>query len=497
MSAAGRVTVFGSATAVVAALLLSAPGAAGSTDTVGAAVATAASANRIDGRARDIKDRIAALPGVTKVVERDAARHYRFFKISFTQPVDHDNPAAGTFQQRLTLLHRNTARPMVMYTSGYNVASYPFLSEPAQIVLGNQLNMEYRFFTPSRPADPDWEQQLTIEQAAADEHHVIRVFKRIYQQRWITTGGSKGGMTATYHRRFYPHDVSGTVAYVAPNDVVDGDDGYNEFLENVGTNPGCRATLVDLQRRVLSDRDWFLAKVERVSAHQGLTYHITGDVDLAMEAATVDMYFTFWQYSPQSDCRQLPDPDTATNPTIWRFFSFTSPLTGYSDQWLRPYVPYYFQAAYQLGAPAPYETHLADLLQHPGADVARTFVPDRILPSTFDASAMPDIDHWVRTESTQMLFVYGGNDPWGAEPFACGADQADRQCARYFVSGGNHGAVISQLSPAKRRHATELVLSWAGLGPGDPAVRAFEHPDKAETVPWSNHKPDYLRRLLP
>ena len=37
-------------------------------------------------------------------------------------------------------------------------------------------------------------------------------------------------MTATYHRHFYPKDVDGTVPYVAPNDVDNDEDAYNEFL---------------------------------------------------------------------------------------------------------------------------------------------------------------------------------------------------------------------------------------------------------------------------
>jgi len=32
----------------------------------------------------------------------------------------------------------------------------------------------------------------------------------------VATGGSKGGMTAVFHRRFFPDDVDGTVPYVAP-----------------------------------------------------------------------------------------------------------------------------------------------------------------------------------------------------------------------------------------------------------------------------------------
>ncbi len=43
-------------------------------------------------------------------------------------------------------------------------------------------------------------------------------------------------MTATYYERFYPRDMDGVVAYVAPNDVVnDEDSAYDRFFRNVGT----------------------------------------------------------------------------------------------------------------------------------------------------------------------------------------------------------------------------------------------------------------------
>ncbi len=125
----------------------------------------------------DIKDRVAALDGVSSVTEATAPAGYRFFRITFTQPVDQQHPDRGTFEQRLTLLHKDTARPMVMYTGGYYVSQNPSRSEPTQIVDGNQLSMEYRFFDPSRPANPDWSKQLTIWQAATDQHRIIESFK--------------------------------------------------------------------------------------------------------------------------------------------------------------------------------------------------------------------------------------------------------------------------------------------------------------------------------
>ncbi|MBA3780708.1 MAG: aminopeptidase [Nocardioides sp.] len=444
---------------------------------------------------RDILTRVREVPGVAAVTEATAPAGYRYFRIQFTQPVDHRQPDGETFEQRITLLHKDAARPMVMYTSGYYVSQRPSRSEPTQIVDGNQISMEYRYFDPSRPATADWPRQLTIWQAATDQHRIIEAFKRIYDANWLTTGGSKGGMTATYHRRFYPHDVQGTVPYVAPNDVVDTDDVYNDFLDQVGTDQACRDALTAVQRRVLGpDREWFTARTDQEAAALGYTWDIVGGLEVGMEASIVDMYFAFWQYSLQADCASVPVAATATNEEIWSFFERVSPLTVYADQSVSYYAPYYYQAAYQLGAPEPYENRISDLLLHPGTDVALTFVPGELKPIDFDESAMPDVDSWVSEKSRQMLYVYGGNDPWSAEPFDCGRKAEKRECVRYYVDGGNHGSNIAKLPEVERARATEKVLQWAGLAPDDKASQKFAKTGEPTSVPALDKQPDYLNR---
>src|SRR4051812_27427491 len=66
----------------------------------------------------DIKDQILALPGMS-FAEEKTYPGYRFFVLNYTQPVDHRHPSKGTFQQRITLLHKDVSRPMVFYTGGY------------------------------------------------------------------------------------------------------------------------------------------------------------------------------------------------------------------------------------------------------------------------------------------------------------------------------------------------------------------------------------------
>ncbi|MEU7785060.1 S28 family serine protease [Amycolatopsis sp. NPDC049159] len=412
--------------------------------------------------APDIKAELQKIPGLTITSEDPAPAGFRFFKLTYTQPADHRHPGAGTFQQRFTLLHRDFAAPTVAFTSGYNVSGSANRSEPTQIVDGNQLSMEYRYFTPSRPEPENWAKQLTIWQAAADEHRAVQAFKAIYPGKWLATGGSKGGMTATYFRRFFPDDVDGTVPYVAPNDVIDPIDVYNRFLSRAGNDPGCRDALKAIQRDALKRRDELGAIAAADAAQRGLTFSIVGSADKSLEISVIDSYFAFWQYQTQADCATIPAAG-APAADVYAWYEKVESLNTYSDQDLAPYIPYYYQAAVQLGSPEAYDSYLRDLLRYPGADQPKTFVPASIRLPRFDYLAMPDIDFWVKTHGSRLLFVYGSNDPWGAEPFELG--RGSRDSYRYYVQGGNHGSKIAQLPAAEAAQATATIRRWAGLPP--------------------------------
>ncbi|WP_410609561.1 S28 family serine protease [Amycolatopsis sp. lyj-109] len=430
--------------------------------TVGAVLLASAGLAPAAAAAPDITAQLQRIPGLTIVSEDAAPAGFRFFKLTYTQPADHRHPGAGTFQQRFTLLHRDFAAPTVAFTSGYNVSGSPNRSEPTQIVDGNQLSMEYRYFTPSRPEPENWAKQLTIWQAAADEHRAVQAFKAIYPGKWLATGGSKGGMTATYFRRFFPDDVDATIPYVAPNDVIDPVDVYNRFLSRVGNDPACRAALKAIQRDALKRRAELGAIAAADAAQRGLTFSIVGSADKSLEISVIDSYFAFWQYQKQADCVTVPTPG-APAADVYAWYEKVESLNTYSDQDLAPYIPYYYQAAVQLGSPEAYDGYLRDLLRYPGADQPKTFVPASIRLPRFDYPAMPDIDFWVKSRGTRLLFVYGSNDPWGAEPFELG--RGSRDSYRYYVQGGNHGSKIAQLAPADAAAATATIRRWAGLPP--------------------------------
>ncbi len=402
--------------------------------------------------------KLQAIPGLT-VVSETPVEGYRFFTLTYRQPADHKNPRQGTYEQRLTLLHRSESAPTVLFTSGYGLAATPrpARTEPTALLDGNQVSVEHRFFSPSRPAPADWS-DLTIWQEATDEHRIVTALKSIYAAKWIQTGGSKGGMTSVYHRRFYPDDVDGVVAYVAPQDTVNpADRAYDKFFETVGP-ADCRKALDTVQQEALRRRDRLVPRLEADAAANGWTYETTlGTADRAFENTVLDTVWAFWQYSTVADCPTVPAA-TATDEELYAWIDGIAGWSFYTDEGLEYYWPYYYQAASQLGWPSLRFDHLRGLTRYPGLYQANTQLPKE-LRRHHNPVPMVDIDLWVRTQSQRMLFIYGQNDPWGAERFT----PSRRDSHLYVAPGANHGANIARLGAADAAAATATLRRWAGV----------------------------------
>ncbi|MDC0747756.1 S28 family serine protease [Polyangium mundeleinium] len=416
----------------------------------------------------DIFDRLQAIPGMVVTEENSGVEGYRYFVMEYEQPADHGAEGGPVFRQRLLLHHRDEAAPFVLGTSGYNVnPTRQRLREPASFLQANQLFVEQRFFTPSRPEPADWS-LLTIEQAAADHHRIVEVLKPIYTGKWISSGASKGGMTSVYHRRFFPDDVDGTVAYVAPHSFGTKDARYLDFVASLGSST-CQDALQYFQREVLLRRPAMLARIDEQATMVGLTYDLLGR-EKALEVATLELVFTFWQYYDESVCPEV-GAEPPTDDDVWTFLDEIASPSLWSDEEFLTYEPYYWQAATELGFPAVEESHVADLLQFPGIDTAETFLTPGKTP-VFDASAMQDISTWISAEGERLLFVYGETDPYTAAAFELGNA---KDSYRFLAPGLNHSALIVDLVEPDRAKALDALEAWTGVTPVLPpetAIRA-------------------------
>jgi hypothetical protein len=434
----------------------------------------------------DILVELRAIPGLTVTEQSTMIEGYRFFLLSYQQPVDHAAPGGARFTQRMTLLHRGYDAPMVAYNSGYFVSSRGVRAQLTLLLDGNQLSMEHRYFEPSRPSPADWT-KLDIAQAAADQHRITAALQaRIYRRPWLTTGASKGGMTSLFHRRFYPDDVVATVAYVAPIDypedaVASADNRFFQFLAQVGTDAACRQRLQDFQREVLLRGP---AMRQRMGAPADYAQLL--GVDRALEFATEELPFIFWQYGRQSDCASIPGA-AASDDEVFQFLDDTVSVAAYADADLTDYLPYYHQSATQLGYPASDERHLADLVQFPGGNTARAYIATTIpVPPSDNGAAMRDVQDWIASDGARLMLIYGQNDPWTAGAAELGAAT---DSWKYIAPSGNHGASLTTLTSADTSAAVATIRRWAGVSakPGvasDAALRTGEPTAEAVELAW-------------
>lgn len=453
-----------------------------------------AGAAQAQGAEGDILAQLRALPGVQVIREGfTPVPGARIFLLTLEQPADHTRPDGPRFAQRLTLLHRSASAPMVLATSGYGLSGYSGLTELEALLGANRINVEHRFFGPSRPADND-HRLLTVAQSAADSHRIVQTFKALYPGRWANTGGSKGGMTALYHRYLYPEDVDATVPYVAPNSYGPSDNRYVRFVDTVG-DAACRARLADFQRLALERRERLVALFPL--AYGPLPFEHLG-ADRALEFAVLETPFTFWQYVPAEFCAEVPGAE-ADDWTVLDFLENVAGLSVFSDAGVGPtgfYGAYFYQAATELGAPRVAENHLHGLVRYPGQDVPSAGASAEV--SSFDHALMHHVATWVRQHGQRLLFVYGENDPWSTNAFQV---HPKNDALVLFVPRGTHGnSSLMRLPPAERRLALERLGGWMGvdLSRFYPAAGAALARSAAASEEWAPYDVEASsRRALP
>jgi PS-10 peptidase S37 len=429
------------------------------------------------------------LPGVTYLGKNSyPPAGYQVYELEIRQPVNHNRPHGATFEQHLELYQRNVAAPMVMYVSGYFNYTFispqdTYLSDAAAIVGGNQISVESRFYGDSVPHPTLW-RYLTIWQEAADEHHVVQVFKKLYHAPWLITGASKGGDSAIFHDYYYPHDFAGTFAWSAPSITDTFSHSYDHLLAHVGT-AACRTALLNAQIRALRHRTVFEAKLaaEAKTAH-GTFKDWVGGLDEDFEVTILDTPFEFWQYG--GDCSTIPGAK-ATLQQLYQWFDVVSEWLASDDQESVPYFAYNYQAGTQLGYPIVDErAELGSLLHYPlSAQDPEQDLPPNIPVRPLNQRLMRAVHQWVLTHGSHLLFLYGQDDPWSAQPFSLGS--GTRDSAVFTIPGGNHVSPYTDLPPAQEKAFVKMLRTWAGLsasgGPGETAGPAALE-DGGSAVPF-------------
>ena len=161
--------------------------------------------------------------------ELDYLSQYSMF---IEQPVNHNQPDAGKFKQKVSIMFRGFDRPTIMVTEGYFWKDFHDAEDFGINLNANMVHVEHRNFGGSFNQDRGkWEYE-TSAQASADLHAVYQALKPIFKGKWMSFGTSKSGETSIDYAYYYPDDMDLAAAFCSPFNLSLDDKRYGEYLFN-------------------------------------------------------------------------------------------------------------------------------------------------------------------------------------------------------------------------------------------------------------------------
>jgi hypothetical protein len=377
------------------------------------------------------------------------------YKLYVRQPIDHFNPAKGSFYQKVYLTNKAIDKPLVIITEGYD-QKFNYIFELTKLLDANQILVEHRYFGESVPDSIDYTFLKAIQEAG-DLHKINLLFKEIYKGKWVSTGVSKGGQNTIFYRYFYPGDVDVSVSYVAPVNLSTEDERIYSFLKNVGTED-CREKIKNFQIRMLKNRDKVMPLLTWYSFGADLTYTYLS-VEEAFEYTVLEYSFSFWQWG--HDCSEIPSNTVSIDSSL-RHLLDVSNINFFSDATMNNFKNHYYQCAAELGYYGyntdefkPYLKSLPVKL-HPSA----IFAPDKMTVN-YDPGLSRKVYEWATTKGDNMIYIYGGNDTWSAT----GIPYSSKPDALWFIlEGKSHGtARIKNMTPQEKKTFVLALETWLNI----------------------------------
>lgn len=417
-----------------------------------------------------ILEKLKQIPQVSDIQKLEVDFFEEYYQFWFEQPVDHNDPAKGTFKQKVLLGHKKANAPVVAELEGYKIwTEQP--GELAKLFDGNQLTIEHRFFDKSVPAgNIPWE-YLTIKQAATDHHEIIQAIrKNLYPaSKWITTGISKGGQTTLFHRYFYPEDVDISVPYVAPLNLEYIDPRLEKFLSKLGANKlsfndvmsggstqsDYRWNIRDFQMLCFRNLDKLTPMLQELAQDRGYTYNRVGGVERALKLIILEYPFAFWQWG--ASCDEIPAADTEDMDFVFDYLVKISSPDFFEDRYIVEMQPFFYAALTEIGMYA-YNTKSFKKYFKDEKEIDFSFaMPDGVKRKPFNTKQMQDINKWLQTDAKNILLIYGGKDPW----YATAVDPKENwNCRKYVAADLDHKCRIKDFDPVSKEDLIETLKGW-------------------------------------
>lgn len=377
------------------------------------------------------------------------------YEIMVRQPINHKDTTNGFFLQRVFVSDKGIENPVVVITEGYNAnyaAKPTYLNELSSMLDANQICIEHRYFGQSVPEPLNWD-NLTVENAVADHHRIIQLFKKYYHSKWISTGISKGGQTAMSHRKFFPDDVDVTVAYVGPLNFSVEDGRHEPYIAHKSGNAKQRKAVLNFQLEAFKRKTQLLPLLKDYSEEKKYTYKMPlGEV---FDYCVLEYSFSFWQWGNSTD--EIPAA-SASNQEVFDYLMKVASSDYFSEEGIEPTRPFFVQAARELGY---YGYDTRKFRRYLSIASAKNYLGKIFLSEdmhiVFEPNTMKELHQFIQQTDSKMMFIYGENDPWSAT----GVNIPKKEnLVKAVLKGGSHRTRINTFPDEQKEKLISILKNW-------------------------------------
>lgn len=374
------------------------------------------------------------------------------YEILIEQPINHENPDEGMFLQKLYLSHRDFNQPTVLVVNGY-ISYNNIVNEWSELFNSNQIYVEHRYFGKSKPENIVWE-TLNLKNVCADLHKIRLLFKDIYSKKWISTGISKGGLTAVSYNYFYPEDISATIALSTSIKTEACDISYFTYIDSLSKRNGCIKELKNFQKQLLSERDELIPLLKQYfDTHQKQYTHL--GLDNIFENAVLEIPFSVWQNN--NGCETIKNLNTQTIEDIFKSLRIALHDWFLTDDILINMNTYHYQAMTELGYYCYPTSGLNELLKDSNKTVSYIFPPENVEVS-YSNELMIAIKQWLISSGNHIIYISGSNDPYSIYKIT---PENNVKSLSYLLQNKNHNQVrYKNMDLKQREEVLNTINAW-------------------------------------
>lgn len=439
-----------------------------------------------------LAEKLAAAEGVLRVERVEGNRSAWMpekYIVTVEQQLDWKHPEAGSFPQRVELGLHPGALVNVLETNGYQLFDdkLPTDDQPevCSLLGANLIKVEHRFSGQSFPegmttrSTKGWE-NLTTENEAGDYHHIFEIFSRVLGGQWVAYGRSRGGRACVDYARFYPGEMKGYVAYVAPNcrGLIDG-----RYMEYVNTAVGDKAfgreqaaafreTVEAFQVACMKDRAQLEQPLWEAMKDGGYGFPGWVTKERLFDLAVLEFQSSIWMSGgPVSEIEEvlaLPEGTERTDAFFALLQKYGDPSSYSADH---AGFAYYSGALINEGFYGLDFSYLRAALGKAGLEDRLRLTPeeerdffenvvledDQKASFTFVPGEYEALDAFAKTTDLPIVLIGGDLDPWSAM-YIDGGDNPNFR--RFILVGAGHFAQIEGFAPEIREEIKGTILSW-------------------------------------